>query len=127
AKVDRQHDDVVVREIFANRDVVQPVTGSPRAAVHFEHCGKGAGTFWAVMAGGQRREAGGAQRFKVFRLEGRKGRLASGRCWPTSHIGGLAPSFSAVTRPAVRLPSGFLCATIKMAAPGFSRLASPDP
>jgi hypothetical protein len=37
------------------------------------------------------------------------------------HIGGLIPFFSAVTRPAVKVPSGFFCATRNTAAPGLSR------
>jgi hypothetical protein len=42
-----------------------------------------------------------------------------------NYIGGLTPSFSAVTRAADRLPSSFFFwATMKIAAPGFSSPAS---
>ena len=41
------------------------------------------------------------------------------------YMGGLTPSFSAVTDALVRLPSGCLKANTKTAAPGFRRLASP--
>src|SRR5713226_8063799 len=37
------------------------------------------------------------------------------------HIGGLTPFFSTMARGAVMLPSGFIGARMKMAAPGFSR------
>src|SRR6202022_2810856 len=43
---------------------------------------------------------------------------------PNHHIGGLTPSFSAVTRVAVSVPSTFFCATQKIAASGFKRLGS---
>jgi hypothetical protein len=43
------------------------------------------------------------------------------------YIGGLTPSFSAVTKAAVRLPSGCLRANTNTVVPGFNRLASPGP
>src|SRR6266536_4978869 len=45
----------------------------------------------------------------------------------TGYIGGFTPSFSAVTRAAVKLPSGAFWALTNTAAPGFNRLASPGP
>ena len=42
-----------------------------------------------------------------------------------SHKGGLMPSFSAVMRAAVKLPSVFFSATVKIAAPGFNGDRSP--
>jgi hypothetical protein len=75
AEVDRQHDDAVGREIFADRDVVQPVAGSPRAAVHFEHRGERTDPLGAVEAGEQRRAFRWAQIFKVFAVDGHNGCL----------------------------------------------------
>jgi hypothetical protein len=40
------------------------------------------------------------------------------------YIGGFTPFFSAVTRPVIRVPSGFFCATVVTAAPGLSKLRS---
>jgi hypothetical protein len=66
------------------------------------------------------------QIFEVFGVDGHNGRLGFWPVFPpTYHIGGLTPSFSAVTRLAERLPSGFFNAVVKMAATGFNRPASP--
>jgi len=125
AKVDRQHGDTAIGEMLADRDIVQPVAHRPRAAVHFEHRGERAAALRTVKAGQQRRRAGGTEIFEVFRVDGHHGRRSCGRCRPAYHIGGLTPSFSAVTREAERVPSGFFVAAVMIAAPGFSRLASP--
>src|SRR4029077_1338163 len=52
------------------------------------------------------------------------GRLSRNHVEPASapdYIGGLTPSFSAVTDAAVNVPSACLRATMKIAVPGFSR------
>jgi hypothetical protein len=63
------------------------------------------------------------------RLEGRTALVqpvqGSGFVLVGPYIGGLTPSFSAVTRGAVKVPSGFFSAIKKIAAPGFNRLWSP--
>jgi hypothetical protein len=63
AEVDRQNDDAVGHEIFANRNIVQPIAHRPCAAMHFEHRGERAGSLRAVEAGEQRRRARRAEIF----------------------------------------------------------------
>ena len=67
------------------------------------------------------------ERMLEGRMEPRRRSSAEDRTAAAYHIGGLIPSFSAVTRPAERVPSSFLNATMKIAAPGFSRLVSAEP
>jgi hypothetical protein len=60
----------VVREIFADRDVVQPVARGPCAAVHFQYGGKRAGTLRTVKAREQRRGTRWIRIFEVFGVDG---------------------------------------------------------
>ncbi len=66
-KIYGEDDDAPVGEMQADRSVVQPVASGPRAAMHFQHRGEGAGALRAVEAGEQP-GLSGAQIFEVFRL-----------------------------------------------------------